>query len=175
MEMVVHLCDPLQPARTVLSRPERSFQKFLSIPTVGKFFKNIFKMSKWFEYQYCSNYHIESIINSVNNLSLTQSQYSIIIKWGSRSLQTPNSLTMKGWSSLEYISISCLNSKNRCSSFISRDLTTTKVSGSTSRMSRALARNMSPNTPLPTNTSKACDENVLVKSTPHADKFVCKN
>lgn len=111
--------------------------------------------------------NIESIINSVDNIFLTQSQYSIIIKWGSRSLQTPNSLTMKGWSSLEYISISCLNSKNRCSSFISRDLTTTKVSGSTSRISRALARNMSPNTPLPTNTSKACEENVLVKSTSH--------
>lgn len=110
---------------------------------------------------------IESIINSVDNISLTQSQYSIIIKWGSRSLQTPNSLTMKGWSSLEYISISCLNSKNRCSSFISRDLTTTKVSGSTSRISRALARNMSPNTPLPTNSSKACEENELVKSTSH--------
>lgn len=92
---------------------------------------------------------IESIINSVDNLSLTQSQYSIIIKWGSRSLQTPSSLMMKGWSSLEYISISCLNSKNRCSSFISSDLTTTRVSGSMSLMSRALARNTSPNTPLP--------------------------
>ena len=60
----------------------------------------------------------------------TQSQYSVMTNCGSISLQTPNTLTIHGWSSLVYMSNSCRNSKNKCSSLTKSDFTTTKVSGS---------------------------------------------
>lgn len=70
---------------------------------------------------------------------------------------------MKGWFSLEYIFIFCLNLKNRCSFFISRDLIIIKVFGLIFRILRVLVRNMFLNILLFINILKVCEENELVK------------